>query len=111
MRNKRYNYYLNRVEEIMKQYPRAFISTKEKYWRFDITYQWIPPSVCRALDDMESESTERCQDCAKLRKQIWFEERWRTQHTCFRCYLLHLPNIIKRWIGYQRYKLSKKIHE
>ena len=95
----------------MKQYPQAWISTKEKYWRFDITYHWVPPSVQDKLDDMENESTERCQDCARLRKQIRFEDRWRTQHTCFRCYLLHLPSIIRIWINWQRYKLSKKRHD
>jgi hypothetical protein len=35
----------------------------------------VPPSIQEELDDMENESTERCQDCARLRKQIWFEDR------------------------------------
>ena len=101
MRNKWYDYYARRVEEIIKKYKKKdtdIIMYKEKFGRFDMTAFVYNSNMRDELEYLEEESEHRCMDCAKLRKQIWFRQWWWYQHTCFRCYLKHLPKIIRRWM-------------
>jgi hypothetical protein len=69
---------------------------KEKYWRFDVEYRWDKPWVQDKLFDMEIESENCCQRCAKHRYQKW-TNWWRIEHWCIPCYIYMLFNrIIKK---------------
>ena len=87
---KRWEYYRNEVEEIRKRNPGCTIMTKEKYWRFDISYYNVNNIEDRArLDTLELESEKRCMHCAKLKKQYetWFFGWMR--HYCLKCYIIY----------------------
>lgn len=76
---------------------------KEKYWRFDTTYYWGRPWVQDILYELELESEETCQRCAKRWRQFRTDWWW-IEHWCWKCYLILL---IKRWW----YRFKKHINK
>jgi len=78
---------------------------KEKYWRFDTSYWWNTPWVQDVLFEIELESEETCQRCAKRSRQIW-TDWWRVRHWCWKCYIISL---CKRYRDKIKYKLKKGV--
>lgn len=76
---------------------------KEKYWRFDTEYWWNTPWVQDILFELEAESEETCQRCAKHSHQIR-TDWWRMRHWCWKCYII---NLFKRYYDIAEYKLKK----
>lgn len=78
---------------------------KEKYWRFDTSYWWDTPWVQDILFELETESEETCQRCAKHSHQIW-TDWWRVRHWCWKCYIISL---CKRYRDKIKYKFKKGV--
>ena len=94
-RDKWYDYYQEKIEEVRKRNPGCTIMTKEKYWRFDISaYDLATKFDYDYLWYLEEESIDRCMDCWKIAKQYetWFY--WRMRHWCLKCYI---KQTLKYW--------------
>lgn len=75
---------------------------KEKYWRFDVTvFDWLPDELLdRIINEVEEESCECCQMCAKHRYQVWTDWWW-IEHFCIPCYIkIWIKGKCKRFIWY-----------
>lgn len=77
------------------------IMTKEKYWRFDISWRIYDakPSFYRKLEQIEYDSENICQTCWKESKQYRDWWGWYTHH-CLKHYLLLKIKIIIRKIKF-----------
>jgi len=83
---KGWNGLMARVRDTIINEPDIYhLYIKEKYWRLDISYQWVSEKWAEILDWIEEESTTVCEVCWRAWKQRWCW--WRLRTICLRHYI------------------------